>query len=136
MLANTLCLKYLNALNKSNLNGVLELFTDDAKIDSPLYGIKEANVFYKELFLDTSESNTTLLHIFENSDIDDSIALHFEYIWTLSDGEVVKFECVDVFYLNENKDKFKKMKIIYDTSLVINQFNSNKENSSTFTNSH
>ncbi|MCG2575111.1 nuclear transport factor 2 family protein [Acinetobacter sp. ME22] len=136
MLANTLCLKYLNALNKSNLNGVLELFTDDAKIDSPLYGIKEANVFYKELFLDTSESNTTLLHIFENSETNDSIALHFEYEWTLSNGEIVKCECVDVFYLNENMDKFKKMKIIYDTSLVINQFNSSKENSGTVTNSH
>ncbi|WP_354011652.1 nuclear transport factor 2 family protein [Endozoicomonas lisbonensis] len=106
---------YLSALNNGDLNQVLSLFTEDAVVVSPLYGEILAKDFYKELFSDTEQSETTLLTVFDSSKNDDSIALHFRYRWTLQSKEIVEFECVDVFNLTEDKTLFTRLTIIYDT---------------------
>jgi len=112
---NDLCLKYLKALNEGNLEYVLELFTEDAVIISPLYGKMSVKNFYKELFSDTNNSSTKLLNIFTSTGKNKSIALHFNYQWKMKNDFVESFECVDVFELNELEDKFNKLTIIYDT---------------------
>ena len=123
MSVQSLCVQYLDALNQGDLSQVLALFTQDATVDSPLYGSKTATQFYTELFADTSRSETKLLHVYEATNDGDSVALHFEYKWTLSSGVLVEFECVDVFYLNQDQTQFSKLKIIYDTALLRSEFN-------------
>lgn len=114
-LVKEICKSYLNALNKGDLDLVLSLFTSDAVVDSPLYGQMSAQKFYAKLFSDTNNSKTMLINILTSDNDNPSIALHFNYIWTLKSGKIVEFECVDVFELSLKKNKFSKLTIIYDT---------------------
>jgi len=43
------------------------------------------------------------------------VALQFKYVWTLANGDIVEFECVDVFQPNADRTNFAELKIIYDT---------------------
>lgn len=113
-----LCKRYLAALNEGSLASVLSLFAQKATVASPLYGVVEAESFYRELFADTNRSVTKLLNIFLPSGNAPSIALHFHYMWTLKSGKIVQFECVDVFELTADRQKISKLTIIYDTALV------------------
>ena len=116
MTLEDLCHRYLSALNTGDLEGVRALFTPVAEIVSPLYGVRPAHDFYAELFADTSRSETTLLNVFDSSAEGRSVALHFRYVWTLASGKVVEFECVDVFELAADRQRFSRMTIIYDTA--------------------
>lgn len=122
-----LCHCYLDALNTGDLEGVRALFTPDAEIVSPLYGVRPAHHFYAELFADTSRSETTLLNVFDTSSGNRSVALHFRYVWTLASGKVVEFECVDVFELTEDRQLFTRMTIIYDTAPLRADFEASRK---------
>ncbi|THH39147.1 nuclear transport factor 2 family protein [Aliishimia ponticola] len=116
MTLETLCHRYLEALNTADLEGVRALFAPGAEVISPLYGARPAHDFYAELFADTAQSETHLLNIFDSSAQGGAVALHFRYVWTLASGKVVAFECVDVFELAEDAQRFARMTIIYDTA--------------------
>ena len=122
MTTRQLCLDYLKALNEGNLEDVRALFSENAKVVSPLYGVRTAYDFYAELFKDTNRSETSLLNVFDKSETSKSVALHFRYLWTLADGKQVSFECVDVFELNSARDRFEKLTIIYDTAPLRQDF--------------
>lgn len=116
MTTQDLCQRYLTALNTGDLAGVCALFVPEAVVVSPLYGTRPAHEFYADLFADTARSQTTLLTLFETASSKRSVALHFRYVWTLSSGKVVEFECVDVFELATDGNAFTRMTIIYDTA--------------------
>lgn len=116
MTTQELCNRYLAALNNGDLDAVLALFAPDAQVSSPLYGMRDAQSFYTDLFADTARSETRLLNVFDRSGSGSAVALHFEYDWTLGNGTLVKFECVDVFELTADTERFQKITIIYDTA--------------------
>ena len=105
--------QYLKYLESGELDKVLELFNDSGIVDSPIYGIKKAKDFYHELMNDTSNSKLKLLGIFEQND-SNSLALYFNYKWILKNNEKVEFDVVDIIEFDQ-KNKIKKLKIIYDT---------------------
>ena len=107
---------YLKFLQNGDIAQLLDLFSQDAIVDSPLYGIKKAADFYRDLQADTQNSELKLLGIFEEENRSD-IALYFTYKWTLKTREIVSFDVVDVIEFNDS-DKIKKLKIIYDTVLA------------------
>jgi len=109
-----LCNAHLEALNAGDLDAVLALFSESATVASPLYGPRDAKGFYADLFADTERSETRLLNMFTGGA--NSVALHFQYDWTMADGTPVSFEVVDVFELTEAGDRFAKLTIIYDTA--------------------
>jgi hypothetical protein len=115
MTLTALCTRYHAALEAGNLQAVLALFDPEAVIVSPLYGTVEAGKFYARLFADTCRSVTKLLNIFYAGNDSPSVALHFHYSWKLQRGKTVEFECVDVFELSQDRTRFKKLTIIYDT---------------------
>jgi hypothetical protein len=115
MTIEQLCADYLKALNNGSLDDMRVLFTESAKVVSPLYGERPALAFYADLFRDTSRSKTGLLNVF-TSPSSKNVALHFRYNWTLVDGKEVSFDCVDIFELNEDEARFEKLTIIYDTA--------------------
>lgn len=121
-----ICEKYLEALNQGNLNGVLALFDKEAVVKSPLYGEMSAVKFYTDLFADTNRSDTTLLNVFSSDGGNSVAALHFHYSWTLKNGKVVAFECVDVIEINSDTNKIATLKIIYDTAPLRDDFNRSK----------
>ncbi|MEP7110405.1 MAG: nuclear transport factor 2 family protein [Ferruginibacter sp.] len=111
---NHIIQQYLDGLESGNPEKILQLFSDDAIIHSPLYGDSLAKAFFKRLFSDTYQSEITLLNIFNSLDKPDLYAAHFRYQWILKSGAITLFECIDVFQFNE-QGKIKEMTIIYDT---------------------
>lgn len=105
---------YLRGLEESDASAISALFSKSAVVHSPLYGKMAARSFYKKLFSDTRQSVITLLHIFQEADKPNMGAAHFRYDWRMRDGSVQSFECVDVFYFDE-QHKIREMHIIYDT---------------------
>lgn len=106
-------LKYLDYLQQGNINKVVELFSADGVVDSPIYGIKTANEFYPQLNNDTKNSELKLKGIFEQQD-SHNLALYFTYHWTLKNNDKVKFDVVDIMEF-DSQNKIKTLKIIYDT---------------------
>ncbi len=105
--------KYLFYLEKSEMDRVINLFTKDGVVTSPLYGTQPAKTFYKKLADDTNSSKLKFDGLFfeENSN---RISLLFDYQWELKNGKKVEFKVVDIIELNV-EHKIKKLTIIYDT---------------------
>ncbi|MFN7115476.1 MAG: nuclear transport factor 2 family protein [Saprospiraceae bacterium] len=117
---------YFEYLQNSDYNNIINLFHQDAIVISPLYGERPANLFYTALLADTQQSQLTLLEIFTNA-TGTVIAANFVYRWTLSDGTITTFDCVDIFELDE-QGKIKQLKIIYDTAKTRPIFENAKAN--------
>lgn len=82
--------------------------------------------FYKVLFADTGRSETRFLNIFHSVSGNPDLALHFHYLWTLKNGKTVEFECVDVLEISSKSNKIKRLKIIYDTAPIRDDFHENQ----------
>ncbi|MGV7172346.1 hypothetical protein [Xanthomonas axonopodis] len=117
-----LCQRYIAALNNSDLKGVLALFSRKATVASPLYGVLSAEEFYARLLFDTMRSDIRILNIFDRSKCSKAVALHFEYNWTFKNGTITQFECVDIFNIDNDGEKFRSLMIIYDTAQLRKEF--------------
>lgn len=106
--------EYLAGLEEGNYSKLLNLFSEDATIHSPLSGSTKASKFYRDLLNDTKKSEIELINIFTKKKDEKIGAGHFIYNWVLKDGTEVSFECVDIFQFSEN-GKIEELKIIYDT---------------------
>lgn len=105
--------KYLDSLEKGNIAALLKLFTENGMVDSPVYGVLNANKFYKELSNDTISSELGLKGIFEENG-SNKLALYFEYKWTMKNKKLVEFDVVDILEFDDF-NRISKLKIIYDT---------------------
>ncbi|MDV7137978.1 nuclear transport factor 2 family protein [Maribacter sp. TH_r10] len=120
--------KYLEHLENGDIKKVIDLFHENGIVDSPIYGIKKADFFYRELNNDTSNSKLHLQGIFEQNN-SNNIALYFTYEWTLKSNKIVEFDVVDIIELDPD-NKIKKLKIIYDTVVarkLVNELNEQNE---------
>lgn len=105
--------KYIEFLEKGDLNGINGLFHKDGIVESPIYGKMRASKFYKELLSDTTKSELEIKGIYEAPE-SNSIALFFNYKWTMKNNEIADFDVVDIIDLN-NTSEIRNLKIIYDT---------------------
>jgi hypothetical protein len=110
--------KYIELLSMGDVEKIVDLFAENGKVSSPIYGEKQAGIFYKELIADTLSSDLKLRGIFEDAE-SDRIALYFEYKWTVKSGKFVEFAAVDIFDF-DNENKITVLKIIYDTVISRN----------------
>ena len=104
---------YLKLLDKGDINGVLNLFTEHAKVESPIYGIKSAKDFYTQLNQDTNNSQLKLKGVFHDLE-SGQVAIYFNYIWTMKNGKIAEFDVVDIIEFDDS-NKITFLKIIYDT---------------------
>jgi len=114
--------EYLNGLQSGNSEQLLSVFEQNAVVLSPLYGKLPAKQFYSDLFKDTTESKITLINTLQSNENQNTCAGHFRYDWTMKDGSLVTFECVDVFKVTK-QNKIEQLTIIYDTFGVRDNFN-------------
>jgi hypothetical protein len=112
---------YLKGLEAGDAEMIINLFSRDGVIHSPLYGSLPAKDFYKDLFDDTTQSIITVLNFFQSTTNSNTAAAHFKYEWTLKNGAKTNFEAVDVFNFDEH-GKIKEMTIIYDTAQTRSAF--------------
>lgn len=117
----TIIKAYFHGLETRSYEQVIKLFSKDAIVHSPLYGQIKAEKFYKELFEATSSSKITLKNIFLSDNNPHIAAVHFLYDWTLKDGTLAPFECIDVFEFSA-EGQIVELKIIYDTWNVRQKF--------------
>ena len=80
-------------VNAGNVEHVLSLFTQDALVNSPLYGDRKASEFYPELFQDTANSRLTLKGVMDGNATDGTklVSIWFYFDWTLANGEPALF---------------------------------------------
>ena len=105
---------YLNAFNRSDLEGILSLFSEQARIYSPTQAKpKTPREFYPTL-LERSKGTTFTLKTFFSGEEQNSAAMIFDYNKAMPDGSVTVFDCVDICSFDED-NKIAEMKIIFDT---------------------
>ncbi|WP_299216687.1 nuclear transport factor 2 family protein [uncultured Aquimarina sp.] len=105
--------KYLFFLEKGEMDCVVDLFTNDGVVESPLYGVLSAKEFYKALAEDTNSSQLRFDGLFFEKNTN-RISLFFDYVWILKNNKTVEFKVVDILELT-SENKIKKLIIIYDT---------------------
>ncbi|AXT49910.1 nuclear transport factor 2 family protein [Aquimarina sp. BL5] len=105
--------KYLFFLEKGEMKNVVDLFTQDGVVESPLYGVLSAEEFYKALAEDTNSSKLRYDGLFFEKNTN-RISLLFDYVWELKNSKTVEFKVVDILELTP-ENKIKKLIIIYDT---------------------
>ena len=108
--------RYFELMTASDIEGIIDLFDEDAHVLSPFLGKMNASAFFRKLGKASSASKLTVHDVLlgENGD---SAAAHFEYDWTLASGEQIVFQGVDYFKFSQN-DRFASMSIFYDTHPV------------------
>lgn len=109
---------YLRHLNASDTAGLVSTFEDDGVVHSPFLGTMKARDFFPRLAQASSQSVITLIDLFASVQPDSDtvrIAAYFRYDWTLNDGRLVDFTCVDVFGFRPSGDRIASMHIVYDT---------------------
>jgi hypothetical protein len=109
---------YLRHLNASDTVGLISTFENDGVVHSPFLGAMKAHDFFPRLAQASSQSVITLIDLFASvQPVDDTVrvAAYFRFDWTLSDGRLVDFTCVDVFGFQPGSDRINSMHIVYDT---------------------
>lgn len=109
---------YLRHLHESNTAGLIASFEEDGVVHSPFLGAMKARDFFPKLARASSQSVITLIDLFASvQEVDDAVrvAAYFRYDWTLKDGRLVDFTCVDVFGFRPGGDRISSMHIVYDT---------------------
>lgn len=109
--------EYLAALETADVPRVLALFTGDATVNSPLYGVVPAREFYPRLFGDTAQSKLRLRSVMTGGTTDHrpTVGFWFDFDWTLADGTPAPFTVVDVAELDEEQ-RITSLHILYDTA--------------------
>ncbi|NER15525.1 nuclear transport factor 2 family protein [Leptobacterium flavescens] len=110
---NEIAEKYLTYLEEGNVDGVISLFSENGIVESPLYGLRPASEFYRDLNNDTTNSSLKLDGVFTEEG-SRRISLLFDYEWTLKNNKKVRFKVVDIICFND-LNKIEKLTIIYDT---------------------
>lgn len=112
---------YLRHLHASDTPGLVATFDDDGEVHSPFLGTMKARDFFPKLSAASSQSVITLIDLFASVQAEEGgaqgvrVAAYFRYDWTLNDGRVVDFTCVDVFTFQPGSDRIASMHIVYDT---------------------
>lgn len=109
---------YLRRLHASDTAGLIATFEDDGIVHSPFLGTLGARDFFNKLAQASSASVITLIDLFASvQPVTDlvRVAAYFRYDWTLSDGRLVDFTCVDVFSFRRGSARIQEMQIVYDT---------------------
>lgn len=105
--------RYLEVLQKGDLQGILALFAADAQVISPVYGRLGARKFYTSLLADTKNSRLQLHHSICDRKAS-LLAVYFNYQWTLKDDSMLIFDVVDILVL-DREQKIKELTIIYNS---------------------
>lgn len=107
---------YFERMTASDIDGIVALFRPDAHVVSPFLGTMNAAEFFAKLGSASAASKLTVFDVLlgENGN---SAAAHFEYDWTLRNGDQIVFQGVDYFTFAED-GRFASMSIFYDTHPV------------------
>lgn len=93
---------YFDGIRSHDCGAIVRLFTPDARVHHPHYGVVAAPAFYEKLLDDVSHDEINLKNLFASLSSTDSVAAYFEDIWTTRDGTSHHSIMVLVFYFNSH----------------------------------
>ncbi|MCR9137217.1 MAG: nuclear transport factor 2 family protein [Alphaproteobacteria bacterium] len=105
--------RYFERMNAADIDGIIDLFGSGAHVNSPFLGRVDAPSFFRKLGKASNASRLTVFDVLVGVN-GNSAAAHFEYDWTLANGDQVTFQGIDYFTFDQAGD-FKSMSIFYDT---------------------
>lgn len=105
--------RYFERLTAADYLAIIDMFDQDGEIDSPYLGKMRASDFFTKLGKASQDNKLTVFDVLlgENGN---SAAAHFEYDWTLGNGDKIIFQGIDYFRFAPS-GKFASMSIFYDT---------------------
>jgi len=109
---------YLRHLHASDTAGLIATFAPDGLVHSPFLGTMAAGEFFGRLAQASRQSVITPIDLFTSVPAGTDVvrvAAYFRYDWTLNDGRLVSFTCVDVFSFQPGSVLIQDMQIVYDT---------------------
>ncbi len=109
---------YLRHLHASDTAALIACFEEDGEVHSPFLGRMAPGAFFAKLAQASSRSVITPIDLFASVEPKAEmlrVAAYFRYEWTLNDGRVVDFTCVDVFSFRQGSARIHSMHIVYDT---------------------
>ncbi|RUP34965.1 MAG: nuclear transport factor 2 family protein [Curvibacter sp.] len=109
---------YLRHLHASDTEGLVSVFEDDGLVHSPFLGTMKVVDFFPRLAQASRQSVITVIDLFASVQAPDEtvrVAAYFRYDWTLNDGRLLTFTCVDVFGFRPGRARIASMHIVYDT---------------------
>lgn len=108
--------RYFELMSASDIDGIIALFERNAFVVSPFLGRMDTDAFFRKLGKASTSSRLTVFDVLLGAK-GDSAAAHFEYDWTLTNGDQFTFQGVDYFKFGD-AGKFASMSIFYDTHPV------------------
>ena len=110
--------RYLACLHASDTAGLIACFEADGRVFSPFLGEMLARDFFPKLSAASSQSVITPIDLLTSIAPDSEgvrVAAYFRYDWTLKDGRLLTFTCVDMFGFAPGSERMASMHILYDT---------------------
>lgn len=104
---------YFGRLTASDYAGIISMFEPSAWIDSLYLGKMPVAAFFTKLGKASQQNKLTVFDVLLGEK-GDSAAAHFEYDWTLGNGDKIVFQGVDYFRFAPS-GLFASMSIFYDT---------------------
>lgn len=106
--------RYVRRLDAGDVPGVLELFSEDGVVSSPMQGKIPAREFYPELAATLQRATITAQEVFVSTDDSCRAAVRFHYDWTAAAENPPNFDCIDVITV-DNAGLIAELRFVYDT---------------------
>lgn len=109
---------YLSRLHAGDTEGLIACFESEGLVHSPFLGTMRAREFFRKLAASSAASVITPIDLLVSAELEAGlvrVAAYFRYDWTLNDGRIVHFTCVDIFRFTEGSAEIQEMHIVYDT---------------------
>jgi hypothetical protein len=111
---NTIIQSYAKALKDKDYQAIVNLFSQDARVFSPLRGEQPPSIFFPNYFQNNDISKVEVKNIFFDVE-NKNMAAAFLYFKEILNKKVpIEFEVVDIFEFDED-NKIKTLKIVLDT---------------------
>ena len=117
MTVPTVIRRYLKALEAGDLQGVLDCFSLDGVVVSPVYGIVKAQDFYARLFADTIRTEIVVRDLYAAQGRPDRAIAHFDYVWERRGEPTLETRLIDLFDFDPSGTKVVRLRIIMDTGV-------------------
>ncbi|MDD7910991.1 MULTISPECIES: hypothetical protein [Pseudovibrio] len=121
--AEAMCREYARRLEGNDLNYLLELFTSDARVRSPIFEEQRAKEFYTFILTEISNRSIRVQSVMVSPENPTRAALHARYNRQVTGALPRTIDVVDLFCFTPELDKITDVTIIYDSVKVREDFN-------------
>ncbi|OKL43305.1 hypothetical protein [Pseudovibrio exalbescens] len=122
MKAQALCEEYTHRLERNDLDRLMELFTKEAVVQSPIFDEQRAKDFYTYVLTQITGRSIRIKSIMVSPSNPTRASIHARYNRQVTGSLPQTIDLVNVFRLNPTLDRIEEVTIIYDTAKVRQDF--------------